>query len=173
MDARLRRAYTATGAGGAQRLSATLMDAHPGGSPTDDLNTCSTPFGDIDGCTTISDVNAHFQQMCSTPFGDIDGCTCSRCSARDVPSTCAQRLSATLMDAHTSASATIAILDLCSTPFGDIDGCTLSFSVIRAPPGCAQRLSATLMDARWIRTYPASIGRCSTPFGDIDGCTGR
>ena len=37
---------------GAQRLSATLINAHgDAANPTDIVEMCSTPFGDIDQCT--------------------------------------------------------------------------------------------------------------------------
>ena len=36
---------------------------------------CSTPFGDIDGCTDALTPDEDTLYLCSTPFGDIDGCT--------------------------------------------------------------------------------------------------
>ena len=39
---------------------------------------CSTPFGDIDGCTMVAERCRFYGRMCSTPFGDIDGCTVQR-----------------------------------------------------------------------------------------------
>ena len=36
---------------------------------------CSTPFGDIDGCTLRYSTYRIIHKQCSTPFGDIDGCT--------------------------------------------------------------------------------------------------
>ena len=36
---------------------------------------CSTPFGDIDGCTKALGKTYLKGVECSTPFGDIDGCT--------------------------------------------------------------------------------------------------
>ena len=70
------------------------------------LNMCSTPFGDIDGCTRLMMPSMISLVVCSTPFGDIDGCTFNR----DVePQT----------------------VGLCSTPFGDIDGCTLRKLAVR------------------------------------------
>ena len=140
------------------------------------ITMCSTPFGDIDGCTFITSVmvircklsaqrlsatlmdaralqatpSTHAGIMCSTPFGDIDGCTrCGSCKQTN----CAQRLSATLMDA------------------------LLSEPVPSCAPRRAQRLSATLMDAQKPRCNadckPLASHLCSTPFGDIDGCTPR
>ncbi len=163
---------TGRGRQSAQRLSATLMDARPLSRTTSSTVKCSTPFGDIDGCTlllelTCGEVNcaqrlsatlmdaqddipesAHRKILCSTPFGDIDGCTFH------VPNSalsmkCAQRLSATLMDALTA------------------------IAIVTHNSRCAQRLSATLMDAQLIETPSTFQPPCSTPFGDIDGCTRR
>ena len=158
---------------GAQRLSATLMDArglswrsrHVG--PI--VYPCSTPFGDIDGCNALS-------RMCSTPFGDIDGCT----SAADVDkrplgiSSGAQRLSATLMDARRRCRVSPGVRSAQRLSATLMDARTVP-PLIFARHGCgAQRLSATLMDALrscfgdgLVEETPA----CSTPFGDIDGCT--
>ena len=84
---------------------------------------CSTPFGDIDGCTVQRAVRKAVTVECSTPFGDIDGCTSAR-------------FTRTWRDAE------------CSTPFGDIDGCTTKCLHTWWIKRSAQRLAATLMDAR-------------------------
>ena len=110
--------------------------------------TCSTPFGDIDECTGRRMVRIDGGFMCSTPFGDIDECTYQTSSGS--PSVrCAQRLSATLMNAPAKRCTSCAH-EQCSTPFGDIDECT--FSAVRNASSCVS---------------------CSTPFGDIDECTLR
>ena len=102
----------------AQRLSATLMDAraqqwvdHYGlcdvlnafrrssMSILSEVLRCSTPFGDIDGCTETVRVVFDAMAKCSTPFGDIDGCTAGLFGKSGISK-------------------------MCSTPFGDIDGCT-------------------------------------------------
>ena len=133
----------------AQRLSATLMGALHFDGKLGCLHLCSTPFGDIDGCTRYESRGLLVSAWCSTPFGDIDGCTAP---GRSLPccSGGAQRLSATLMGAQGDDAITGLSLNLCSTPFGDIDGCTPVGNHVTGP-----------------------LKACSTPFGDIDGCTNR
>ena len=112
----------------AQRLSATLMNAllNERSESFRHISLCSTPFGDIDECTaSLVGVCLHgLHGVCSTPFGDIDECT-SSCSTTGIFRWCAQRLSATLMNAPQPIRDDIMTVHmLCSTPFGDIDECT-------------------------------------------------
>ena len=97
---------------------------------------CSTPFGDIDGCTVEPAGESGEALTCSTPFGDIDGCTSSSPSAFRSWGR-AQRLSATLMDARGQFPEPAQDW-LCSTPFGDMDAHQGFFHLI----GDAQVLNA-------------------------------
>ena len=154
----------------AQRLSATLMDAQMQVAHCLAATLCSTPFGDIDGCTASSSVTSDTSSMCSTPFGDIDGCTIDSVLAVFLEPGCSTPFGD--IDGCTrSARSAFSLSRWCSTPFGDIDGCTLRQRRHTSSHRRAQRLSATLMDALRIATEVQQKPRCSTPFGDIDGCT--
>ena len=131
MDALCRTKTASALFSSAQRLSATLMDAHAVTAYTaPEAGGCSTPFGDIDGCTRAARRRSISSEkwMCSTPFGDIDGCTAPNLvQANSANPLSAQRLSATLMDAlcRTLTAVCLCLASArCSTPFGDIDGCT-------------------------------------------------
>ena len=127
MNARSSSGYGWAPSSGAQRLSATLMNALEPNTVlvASTAWACSTPFGDIDECTSSSPSVHAVPSSCSTPFGDIDECTGPSGPPLFPSGGSAQRLSATLMNAPTKVELEVDPGQLCSTPFGDIDECTL------------------------------------------------
>ena len=122
------------------------MDALLGVDVTEWGQGCSTPFGDIDGCTNEDRAQWRNIWWCSTPFGDIDGCTQAVQDAIDAQAACSTPFGD--IDGCTWRVSLSIIRDYgCSTPFGDIDGCTPHGQQEFPYVSRAQRLSATLMDA--------------------------